>query len=73
VAPAVRALLCLGAPALALLLPLRQAHLALARGRYRGAFLRALPLLVLLDLTASAGELVGYATGRATRGRSSSS
>jgi hypothetical protein len=45
---------------------LRQAHLALARGRYRGAFLRALALLALLDLTASAGELVGYATGRAT-------
>jgi hypothetical protein len=66
VAPHVRALLCLGAPALAPLLLLRQAHLALARGRYRGAFLRALAMLALLDLTASAGELVGYATGRAT-------
>ena len=66
VAPHVRALLCLGAPALAALLVLRQARLALTRGRYRGAFVRALPLLALLDLTASAGELVGYATGRAT-------
>ena len=66
VAPHVRALLCAGAPALALLLLARQAQLALARGRHRAAFLRALPLLALLDLTASAGELVGYLTGRAT-------
>lgn len=66
VAPHVRALLCVGAPALALLLLARQARLAFARGRHRGAFLRALPLLALLDLAASYGELLGYATGRAT-------
>ncbi|HEY8122867.1 MAG TPA: hypothetical protein VII78_16210 [Myxococcota bacterium] len=66
VAPLVRALLCLGAPALALLLLARQARLALARGRPR-ELARALPLLALLDLTASAGELTGYLTGRATR------
>jgi hypothetical protein len=66
VAPLLRALLCAGAPALAALLLVRQARLAFARGRHRTAFLRALPLLALLDLTASAGELAGYLTGRAT-------
>jgi hypothetical protein len=67
VAPLTRALLCAGAPALAVLLLARQARLALARGRHRAAFLRALPLLALLDLAASIGELLGYATGRPTR------
>ena len=67
VAPLVRALLCAGAPALALLLLARQMRLALTRGRHRAAFARALPLLALLDLSASAGELVGYLTARATR------
>ena len=62
-----RALLAAGAPALALLLLARQARLALTRGSHVRPFLRALPLLALLDLVASAGELVGYATGRATR------
>jgi hypothetical protein len=66
VAPLARALLCAGAPALALLLLARQARLAFARGRHRAAFLRALPLLALLDLAASFGELLGYGTGRAT-------
>ncbi len=67
VAPHVRVLLCAGAPALAALLLARQARLAFARGRHRAAFLRALPLLALFDLTASAGELTGYLTARATR------
>ena len=62
VAPPIRALLCAGAPLLALLLLARQAQLALARGRHRVAFLRALPQLALLDLAASWGELLGYAT-----------
>jgi len=66
VAPLTRALLCAGAPALGLLLLARQARLAFTRGRHRAAFLRALPLLALLDLAASAGELVGYTSGRAT-------
>jgi len=66
VSPTVRALLCAGAPALALVLLARQARLAFARGRHRGAFLRALPLLALIDLAASWGELLGYASGRAT-------
>lgn len=66
VAPHVRAALCLGAPLLAALLVARQMRLALARGRHVRSFLRALPLLALLDLAASAGELTGYLTGEAT-------
>ena len=69
VAPHVRAALCVGAPLLALLLLARQMRLAFARGRHVRAFARALPLLALLDLTSSLGELTGYLTGRATRQR----
>jgi len=58
-----RAMLVLGAPLLGGLLLLRQARLALVRGRHRGAFLRALPLLALFDAVWGLGELVGYATG----------
>lgn len=69
VAPHVRAALCVGAPLLALLLLARQARLAFARGRHVRAFARALPLLALLDLTSSLGELAGYLSGRATSRR----
>lgn len=69
VAPHVRAALCVGAPLLALLLLARQTRLAFARGRHVRAFARALPLLALLDLTSSLGELTGYLTGRATSRR----
>ncbi len=67
VPPRVRALLCLGAPLLAPILLARQARLAFSRGRHVRGFLKALPLLALFDLASSAGELVGYWTGSATR------
>jgi hypothetical protein len=61
-----RLLLALGSPLLAGLLPVRQARLALGRGRHRGMFLRALPYVLLMDLLWSIGEGVGYVTGRGT-------
>jgi GT2 family glycosyltransferase len=63
-----RALLALGSPLLAPLLLARQVRTAWRRGRERGAFARALPWLALLLLVWSAGECVGYWTGRPTRG-----
>lgn len=61
-----RLALCLGAPLLVGLLPLRQAREALTRSGQRLPFLRAFPLLILMAILRSAGEAVGYATGRAT-------
>lgn len=56
-----RWLLAAGSPALAVVFPLRQASVTWARGRHRGAFLKALPLVLLLDLSWTLGELSGYA------------
>ncbi len=52
-------------PLLPFVLPLRQFITVLRKGRTRGAFLRALPLIFLLDLVWAYGEFVGYVTGRA--------
>lgn len=56
-----RWLLAAGAPLLGPLLFARQARTALRRGAHRAAFLRAAPLLAVMDLIWSAGELTGYA------------
>ena len=58
-----RWLLALGTPLLGPLLAVRQAELAFGRGQHRGAFLRCLPLLLLMDFVWSLGELTGYLTG----------
>lgn len=63
-----RWLLAVGAPLLGPLLLLRQAREAWSRGANRVPFLRSLPLLALMGLMRSAGELVGYVTGRETSG-----
>ena len=57
-----RGLLLVLAAGLPILLLARKAATVVARRRHRGAFVRVLPILVLL----LAGELVGYATGRPT-------
>ena len=62
-----RWLLAAGAPLLTVVFPLRQARRVLARGSHLGAFLGALPLLLLMALIWSAGELLGYATGLPTK------
>jgi len=62
-----RAGLAVGSPLLGPLLLFRQTKLAMVRGRHRGAFFHALPLLLLMDLVWTAGEATGYATGRAAR------
>ena len=59
-----RAALALGAPLLPVLFLLRQTQLALSRGRHRGAFVRCLPLLALLNVIWGLGEFTGYLTGR---------
>lgn len=64
--PAKRLLLTAAAPAIGPLFLFRQVSLAHRRGRHVAALWRCLPLLALFDLVWSAGELVGYATGRAT-------
>jgi len=58
---AVFAALC---PVLPLMLLLRQLRNVLRTKRNRGAFLRALPLTLLLDIAWSYGEFVGYLTGQ---------
>ncbi len=63
-----RLLLALASPLLGGLLLWRQATLAIRRGSHKRAFLRALPLLALMDLIRGVGELIGYVTGRATAG-----
>ena len=52
-------------PLLPFVLPTRQFITVLRKGRNRGAFLRALPLIFLLDVVWTYGEFVGYLTGRA--------
>jgi len=61
-----RALLALGAPLLAAILPWRQFRMSWKRGAHRGAFLRCLPVLLLMDLVWAAGETTGYLTARGT-------
>ena len=63
-----RALLAAASPLLGGLLLWRQARLAFTRGRHKSAFVRTLPLLLVVDLLWGLGELVGYATGRASAG-----
>ena len=58
-----RAVLALLCPLLPFVLLLRQLQNVLRTGRNRAAFLRALPLTVLLDFVWSCGEFVGYLTG----------
>jgi hypothetical protein len=58
-----RLVLALASPLLAPVLLLRQAKVARTRGRL-GPFIRCLPFLVLVDLARTAGEWVGYVTGR---------
>jgi hypothetical protein len=60
-----RWLLAAGAPLLGPVLFARQTRNALGRGANRRAFLRAAPLLAIMDLIRSAGELTGYLRGRA--------
>lgn len=64
-APPRRALYALFTPALPALLVARMAVQVLRKGRGRGAFLRALPLILLLAGAWSLGELEGYRTERA--------
>lgn len=54
-------------PTLPGVLLLRMTINVLKKGRCVGAFLKALPLTILLTLSWSLGEAVGYMTGRATR------
>lgn len=65
-----RLAMLVGSPLLVVLLSWRQTRLSFTRGRHRGAFLRAFPLLVAMNLFWSLGEFVGYLTGRAARPRS---
>jgi hypothetical protein len=58
-----RAVLALLCPLLPFVLLLRQLQNVLRTGRNRAAFLRALPLTMLLDLVWSCGEFAGYLTG----------
>jgi hypothetical protein len=60
-----RAVFVLVSPLLPLVLLRRQAAEIFRSGRNRGAFIRALPATVLLDLFWSWGEFVGAVTGRA--------
>lgn len=60
-----RVVLAATSPLLGGLLLWRQARLALQRGRHKGAFLRAFPLLLLIDLLWGVGEFIGYTSGRA--------
>jgi len=62
-----RWLLAASSPLLVPLLLQRQAREAWSRGAHRGSFLRSLPLLLLMAVMRSAGEMAGYVTGRATR------
>jgi hypothetical protein len=62
-----RLLLAAASPLIGPLFLFRQVSLAVRRGRHIGALWRCLPILALFDLVWSAGELVGYGTGRATR------
>lgn len=66
--PAKRAFYTAVAPILPGLLLLRMTATALARRRCLGAFFTALPLIVVLTVSWSAGELVGYLTARADSG-----
>ena len=66
VSGAMRAALAAGSPLLALVLLFRQVRLAWQRGAHRGALLRCLPILILMDLVWSVGEATGYLTGRGT-------
>jgi GT2 family glycosyltransferase len=49
-------------PLLPLVMTWRLARTAFQRGRYKGRFVRALPLIVILQTVWGAGELVGYVT-----------
>ncbi len=59
--------LVLGSPLLALVLPVRAGRTTFARGRHRRAFLKALPILLLMSSVWAIGEFTGYLTGRATK------
>jgi hypothetical protein len=60
-----RSVLAALCPLLPFVLLMRQFLTVLRKGRNRGAFLRAVPLIFLLDLVWAYGEFVGYVTGRA--------
>ena len=64
--PIRRAILALSSLLLSGLALFRQIRLAWVRGRHKGALLRCLPLLALMDLVWSVGEATGYLTGRGT-------
>ncbi|MCW5976877.1 MAG: hypothetical protein KIT09_02310 [Bryobacteraceae bacterium] len=56
-------------PVLPAVLVARMTLDVMKKGRLRGAFLKALPLTVLLSVSWSAGELAGYLTGSARMAR----
>ena len=64
-----RILLILGTCVLPGLLLVRQVGLAFGRGRHRGALVRCLPILVVMDLVWALGEAIGYSTGIGTSSR----
>ena len=68
VTPTRRALLVLGSPLISVLFLFRQARMAWSRGQHKGALLRCLPVLALMDAVWSVGEATGYLTGRGTSG-----
>ena len=69
VSEGMRLALAAGSPLLSLVLLFRQVCTAWQRGAHRGALLRCLPVLALMDLVWSIGEATGYATGRGTSER----
>lgn len=69
--PRARWLLAVGAPLLGPVLFARQAGVSWQRGRHRRALLRTAPLLALMDLLWSVGEMTGYIAPRAAPSPSS--
>jgi hypothetical protein len=60
-----RLFLALFAPLLPALLTFRMTRMAWKKRRTMGAFLKALPLTFVLEVSWSCGEFIGYVTGRA--------
>jgi hypothetical protein len=65
IAPGKRVVYAVGGLVLPAILLLRMATTVARRGRWRGRFVRALPLTAVLTLSWALGESVGYASGRA--------
>jgi hypothetical protein len=66
VGPITRVTLALGSPALGPVLFLRQSRTTWARRRHRRPFLRSALILLVMNVVRSAGEFVGYVSGRST-------